>query len=129
MDYRIGMVLTGKVIGVQNYGVFVLLDDNTQGLVHISELTHGYVNNINNYFKIGQMVKVMIIDIDEYNGKISLSLKCLEKPFNFNYNRDEITHHYKKYWNDQHANEGFTPIENKIHQWITDALEDIENGK
>ncbi len=131
MDYRIGMILTGKVTGIQPYGAFVLLDNNTQGLIHISELKHGYISDIENYLRVGQMVKVMIIDIDEYTGKISLSLRCMEKPFNFKYNRDEIAHQYKKYWNDRHCDEGFSPIKSRLNGWIDDALEDIkkENKK
>ena len=129
MDYRIGMILTGKVTGLQPYGAFVMLDDNTQGLIHISELKHGYITNIDDYLKVGQMVKVMIIDIDEYTGKISLSLRCLEKPFNFKYNREDITHQYKKYWSNRHVEEGFTPIKTHLDKWIEDALNDIENGK
>ena len=59
MDYRIGMVLTGRVTGIQPYGAFVLLDDNTQGLIHISELKHGFISDVSDYLKVGQMVKVM----------------------------------------------------------------------
>ena len=49
MDYRIGMVLTGRVTGIQPYGAFVLLDDNTQGLIHISELKHGFISDVSDY--------------------------------------------------------------------------------
>ena len=48
-----GSILTGKVTGIQPYGAFVALDDNTQGLVHISEITHGYVKDINDHLKVG----------------------------------------------------------------------------
>lgn len=83
MNYRIGMVLDGKVTGIQPYGAFVALDDKTQGLIHISECRHGFIDDIRSYLKVGQRVKVMIIDIDEYTQKISLSVRCLEKPFDF----------------------------------------------
>ena len=129
MDYRIGMVLTGRVTGIQPYGAFVLLDDNTQGLIHISELKHGFISDVSDYLKVGQMVKVMIVDIDEYTGKISLSLRCLEQLFNFKYNRDEITHRYKKYWSNRHVEEGFKPIAERLDGWVVDAFEDIKNGK
>ncbi|WP_290033681.1 CvfD/Ygs/GSP13 family RNA-binding post-transcriptional regulator [Ligilactobacillus cholophilus] len=126
MDYRIGMILSGKITGIQPYGAFVMLDDKTQGLIHISELKHGYISDIENCLKIGQSVKVMIIDIDEYTKKISLSLRCMEKPFNFKYNRDEIAHQYKKYWSNKHLNIGFEPIKNHLDFWINEALNDIE---
>ena len=102
MDYRIGMVLTGRVTGIQPYGAFVLLDDNTQGLIHISELKHGFISDVGDYLKVGQMVKVMIVD---------------------------ITHRYKKYWSNRHVEEGFKPIAERLDGWVEDALEDIKNGK
>ena len=40
-NIEVGSVLTGKVTGIQTYGAFVALDENNQGLVHISEITHG----------------------------------------------------------------------------------------
>lgn len=79
MRYRIGMIIEGRITGIQPYGAFVSLDNRTQGLIHISECHHGYVDNIRNFLKVGQMVRVMIIDIDEYTGKISLSIRCLKK--------------------------------------------------
>ncbi|MFC8575776.1 S1 RNA-binding domain-containing protein, partial [Heyndrickxia sporothermodurans] len=56
--YEIGSVLTGKVAGIQPYGAFIALDEETQGLVHISEIKHGYVKDINDHLKIGDEVKV-----------------------------------------------------------------------
>ena len=78
MEYRIGDILTGKVTGVQPYGAFVMLDEHTQGLVHISECQHGYVKDTSDIFTVGQRVEVVILDIDEYTQKISLSLRALQ---------------------------------------------------
>lgn len=60
MEYRIGDILTGKVTGVQPYGAFVMLDEHTQGLVHISECQHGYVKDTSDIFNVGQRVEVVI---------------------------------------------------------------------
>ena len=49
--FEIGSVVTGKVTGIQPYGAFVALDESTQGLVHISEVTHGFVKDINDHLK------------------------------------------------------------------------------
>lgn len=43
MDYQIGKVITGKITGVQPYGAFVSLDAETQGLIHVSEVKHGFI--------------------------------------------------------------------------------------
>src|SRR5699024_12267310 len=82
MEYRIGNVVTGKVAGIQPYGVFVSLDNQTQGLIHISELQHGFVENGAESFRLGDEVEVMVLDGDEYTKKISLSMSTLSTPKN-----------------------------------------------
>jgi general stress protein 13 len=74
-----GSILTGKVTGIQPYGAFIALDENTQGLVHISEITHGYVKDINEHLKVGDEVKVKILSVDENAGKIGLSIRATEE--------------------------------------------------
>lgn len=76
---EIGSILTGKVTGIQPYGAFVALDDKTQGLVHISEITHGYVKDINEHLKVGDEVKVKVLSVDEEAGKIGLSIRATEE--------------------------------------------------
>lgn len=130
MKYKIGMVINGQITGVQPYGAFVALDEQTQGLIHISECHHGYVEDIQKYLKVGQQVKVMIIDIDEYNQKISLSMRCLESEF-WVKDKDKIRTQYqhKKYWTNRHVQEGFKPIKENLKGWTKEALTAIEKNK
>ncbi|WP_114570231.1 S1 domain-containing post-transcriptional regulator GSP13 [Exiguobacterium flavidum] len=72
-------IVTGKVTGIQNFGAFVALDDQTQGLVHISEISHDYVKDINDYVKVGDEVTVKVLDIDEEKGKMKLSIKATQE--------------------------------------------------
>lgn len=74
MALKIGAILAGKVQSVMPFGAFVSLPDNKSGLVHISEITSEYIENINDYIKVGDLVKVKVLDIDKL-GKISLSIK------------------------------------------------------
>ncbi|MDP4085672.1 MAG: S1 domain-containing post-transcriptional regulator GSP13 [Bacillota bacterium] len=74
-----GSIFTGKVTGIQPYGAFVALDDKTQGLVHISEITHGFVKDINDHLKVGDEVKVKILSVDEEANKIGLSIRATEE--------------------------------------------------
>lgn len=74
MQLQVGEILEGKVTGITNFGAFVLLPDGTTGLVHISEISEGYVKDINDYLKENQVVKVKILSLDR-NGKVSLSIK------------------------------------------------------
>ena len=74
MSVEVGSIVEGRVSRVMPFGVFVTFSDNKVGLVHISEASVTYINDINEHFKIGDEVKAKVIKIDE-NGKISLSIK------------------------------------------------------
>lgn len=78
-NIEVGSVLTGKVTGIQAYGAFVALDEKNQGLVHISEITHGFVKDINEHLKVGDEVNVKVLSIDEAAGKIGLSIRATEE--------------------------------------------------
>jgi len=79
VQYEAGQTVEGKVTGIQSYGAFVALDDETQGLVHISEVTHGFVKDINEYLSVGDTVNVKVIQVDEDKNKISLSIRATEE--------------------------------------------------
>ncbi|EXJ24486.1 General stress protein 13 [Alkalibacterium sp. AK22] len=124
MVYKIGQKVRGKVIGIQPYGVFVAIDDETQGLIHISELKHGYIKNITDIVNTGDMVTVLIMDIDEYSRKISLSLRSLQKPkFHPFSNRRNISRYGKK------TGTGFKSIADKMPEWVDLALKEINEAQ
>ena len=77
--YYPGNVVEGKVIGIKPYGVFVSLDENMMGLLHISEISDGFVADINKLVKIGEVIKTKILDIDYNENKAKLSLKAIKK--------------------------------------------------
>ena len=73
MSIEVGMVLEGKVSGITKFGAFVDLPESKTGMVHISEVAPTFVNEINDFVKIGQTVNVKVLSVE--NGKISLSIK------------------------------------------------------
>jgi len=75
--YALGDELTGEVTGLVDFGVFVKLEEGLEGLVHISEIDWGLVENPKTMFKIGEKVKVKVIEIKD--DKISLSIKALKE--------------------------------------------------
>lgn len=117
MDYRIGDILVGQVTGIQPYGVFILLDDQTQGLVHISECSAGFVDDLHQIVHIGDVVKVLVLDIDEYSQKISLSLRAL-----MDNTLTDTSRHKKFFWTNQRSNNGFKAISDVKEQWVSEAL-------
>ncbi|HVW71915.1 MAG TPA: S1 RNA-binding domain-containing protein, partial [Candidatus Paceibacterota bacterium] len=75
--YQVGDVVNGEVTGVVDFGVFVKLEQGLEGLVHISELDWGLVEDPRALFKVGESVQVKVIEIKD--GKISLSVKALKE--------------------------------------------------
>jgi small subunit ribosomal protein S1 len=75
--YSVGDELTCEVTGIVDFGVFLKLEDGLEGLVHISELDWGLVEDPRSMFKLKDKVKAKIIDIKD--GKISLSIKALKE--------------------------------------------------
>lgn len=75
--YQVGDVVEGEVTGMVDFGVFVKLEEGLEGLVHISEIDWGLVDDPRHFFKVGDRVKVKIIDIKD--GKVSLSAKQLKE--------------------------------------------------
>lgn len=72
-----GQLVTGTIVGLKPFGAFVEFDGNT-GLIYIKQISHNRVEDCEKLFTIGQEVKAMIIELDEPNGKISLSTRVLE---------------------------------------------------
>ena len=79
MALSVGEVVKGKVTGITNFGAFVETEDGSRGMVHISEVSRSYVEDIKTVLKIGQAVTMKVISVSE-DGKIALSIKQLEKP-------------------------------------------------
>lgn len=75
--YQIGDVIEGEVTGIVDFGVFVKLEEGLEGLVHISEIDWGLVEDPRALFKMNDKVPVKIIEIRD--GKISLSIKALKE--------------------------------------------------
>lgn len=74
--YSLGDEFLGEVTGIVDFGIFVKIEEGLEGLVHISEIDWGLVDDPNKFAKVGEKVKVKIIEIKD--GKISLSIKALK---------------------------------------------------
>ena len=75
--YQLHDIVIGEVTGMVDFGVFVKIEDGLEGLVHISEIDWALVENPRTLFRVGEKVKVKIIEIKD--GKISLSIKALKE--------------------------------------------------
>ena len=75
MSLKEGEVVEGVVKTITNFGAFIDLGDGVTGLVHISEVSEGYVKDISEFLEQNQKVKVRVLAVDEENKKITLSIK------------------------------------------------------
>ena len=73
-----GDIVNGKITNILGYGAFVVVGDY-DGLVHISEFSDNYVKNINDFVKVGQELRLKVLEVDEENHRIKLSYKQLHK--------------------------------------------------
>ncbi|UOQ48104.1 S1 domain-containing post-transcriptional regulator GSP13 [Gracilibacillus caseinilyticus] len=108
--FQVGDIVEGVVSGVQPYGAFVSIGENMQGLVHISEVTNGFVKNISDHIKEGDKVKVKIIDVDEQDNKYALSIRALES--------DQKTERQQSTISDKEGEHGFNTLKDKLKEWI-----------
>ena len=80
MSIEVGAKLKGKVSGITNFGAFIDLGEGKTGLVHISEVSNGFVKDIHDVLSVGDEVTVLVTAIGN-DGKIGLSIrKAEDKP-------------------------------------------------
>lgn len=118
MKYEKGKIIKGHVTGIENYGIFVGLDDYYSGLIHISEISECYIRNINDYVKVGETIKTKIVDIDEENYQMKLSIKNVDYKMN-----------HRKKVKIVETPSGFAPLNDNLDGWIAKRLEEDEKNK
>ena len=82
--YKIGDLVTGKVTKLASFGAFVQLQDDIDGLVHISQLSEDHVAKVKDVLKVGQEVEARVIKVDKVERRIGLSIKAA------NYSEEEL---------------------------------------
>ncbi len=107
-------IIEGCVTGIEKYGIFVSLDEFYTGLIHISEISDGFVKNINDYVTVGETIRVKVVDVDEENYHLKLSIK------NMNYKVKK-----RKEMPLEETKLGFKPLEEKLDGWISEKLDKI----
>ena len=124
--YKINDIIEGVVISIRKYGVFLSFDEGYVGLLHISEISTNFVNNINRYFHLGDKVKVLVKEIDLETKFLKVSLKLLPVELN-PYSKILPSKKITSYLRDI----DFTKLEKALPKMIKEELdrEKIEEGK
>ncbi|SDB88511.1 S1 domain-containing post-transcriptional regulator GSP13 [Shouchella lonarensis] len=121
-NYAEGTIVEGKVTGIKPFGAFVAIDNEKQGLVHISEVAHGYVKDINEVLSVGDEVKVKVMSVNEESGKISLSIRATqEAPARAN--KPRPTSGGRRMQVTQTKQQGFNTLEDKLKDWLKQSNE------
>jgi len=77
--YVPGTKVSGEIVSVKDYGVFIELDDGIEGLIHVSEMSWtGKIKNPAKHYNVGEKVEAQVLDVDVENKRISLGLKQLQ---------------------------------------------------
>ena len=113
--YKVGNIVEGSVTGIESYGDFVNLDEYYSGLIHISEISHGFVKNINDFVNVGETIRVKVIDVDEESCHVKLSVKDINYR-NVSSKRMKI----------EEVGSGFEILHDNLDCWIEEKLKEIE---
>ena len=117
--FKIGEEVTCSVTGIEKYGIFVSLDDYYSGLIHISEISSNFVRNINDYVKIGETIKAKVIDEDELEHHVKLSIKNLDDYRITRKNNNKI----------KGTKNGFKTLSEKLDYWINQKKQELIEEK
>ena len=112
--YKVGSIVKGSVTGIEDYGVFVNLDEYYSGLIHISELSHKFVRDVNDYVKLGQVIKAEVVEVNEELGQVKLSIK------NINQKRVRL-----KKMEIEEVGSGFGILHDNLDKWMEEKKDEI----
>ncbi len=113
-EYKEKDIIEAKVTGIQEYGAFVSIDNEYDGLIHISEISYGFVKNINDYVKIGDKIYAEVINIDKDSNQLRLSIKDID------YKKDG-----SKLKRIAETKSGFEPLKENLDEWINKKIKEI----
>lgn len=124
MQLEVGTVVKGRVSGITNFGAFIALEDGKTGLVHISEISTDFVNDINAFLKLNQEVEAVVLSVDE-KGRIALSLRRLNEKNNKNSNDGSPEDFYAK---SEPASEDFEDMMHKFKIASEEKMSDFKKS-
>jgi len=120
MYYNVGDLVIGKIIKVKPFAFFMSFENGCQALLHISEIAEGFVRDIDKFGNVGDELKVKVLNIDQTNGFMRVSLKQVPAEEAYSTHEDA-----KKRKSSEDAND-FKELESKLPKWIDIALKKIE---
>ncbi len=112
--YTVNEVIVGCVTGIEKYGIFLSFDEYYTGLIHISEISSDYVKNIADYVHLGETIRVKVLEVDDQNNQLKLSIKDIEYK-KMKVNRYKIIE----------TSTGFEDLQRQLPLWVSQKESDI----
>lgn len=122
MQYKKDDIVEGIITNIVPYGGFVYIDHETTGLIHISQLHHGFVSDIHRFLNIGQRVYCKVMEVDQEKGQLKLSLKNLPKNAKPRIQRRERAN-LKAHTLLPQSKIGFSSLASQLPKWIKEKTE------
>lgn len=117
IKYKKGDIAKGVVSGIESYGIFVKLEQNYTGLIHISEISNGFVKNICDYATVGDVIYAEVIELNAESQHAKLSIKNIQHKNGAVLQRRKIV---------ETAN-GFATLEQYLPLWIEQNIKKYKN--
>ena len=114
-----GDIVDVKITGIQPYGAFASLPDNSTGLIHISEISDKFVKSIDSFVKVGEFIKVKVIDFDEETNHAKLSLKAIDNRYR---RRNKRVYYNNPRRSIVETPNGFTPLAKAMEKWLKQGI-------
>lgn len=115
-NYSIDDEIEGKVSGITKYGIFLKIDDEYDGMIHISEISDKFVVDLEKMFVLGESVVAKILDVDYEKKQLKLTIK----EYNLKNNRNKQL---------REEGRGFEPLSENLEKWVKEKIKEIENNK
>ena len=115
--YSKGKVVRGTVTCIEPYGAFMSFDEYYTGLIHISEISKGFVKDIHDFVNVGDHIYVEILDVDDEEAHLKLSIKNINYKINGKPKRRKIIE----------TPHGFTTLRKNLPIWINNQLKKQKN--
>ena len=121
MSYQINDIIEGTIINILPFGAIMIFEDESLGLLHISEIANTFIRNINRYLKIGKTYQVKVIDI-ESDGFLKVSMSKITEEEKETYRNTQVKRNPidEKYID-------FTALKEKLPEWINLAKEEMNH--
>jgi len=110
--YKVGDIVKCVITGFKEYGIFVNINKEYNGLIHISEISESFVKNVLDYGEEGDIISAKVIEVDTKRKQLKLSIKNI----NYKYDGRDLK---------ELEEIGFKPLKKHLNIWINEKIKEL----